>query len=172
MAPTKTIDANALLSEYRSALSMLWNNFFSKRLGDLASCGALDDFEEIDRHLFRGLVLSGLGREYWKSNISHRKDSVPFLVITVKRENGHGREILLAKQEANRNWTRCPEIRGWEKLRASFVEVFEWGMYKDQLSFPFYVGQISEFPGNEQFLNWYCLVPVDIASVELKEKEI
>ena len=161
-------DANKLLIEYRDALRLLWNEHFSQRVERIDKCGALDDFEIIDRHLFSGLVLSSLGESYWKQSLdSFRRKPIPFITISAKSKSKAHDEILVAKPGQNRQWVKRPDITDWSKLVASFVEVFDFGMYKDRVDFPYYVGEIKEFAGHEDLRGWYCLLRIDDAKVSI-----
>lgn len=153
-----------LLIEYRDVLRQLWNRHFSQRVDRIDECGALDDFEVIDRHLFSGLVLSNLGDAYWRQSLqSFRRKPIPF--ITVRPRGRAPNEILVAKPGQNRQWVKRPDITDWSKLIASFVEVFDFGMYKDQVDFAYYVGEIKEFAGHDDLKGWYCLLRIDDANV-------
>ncbi|QWT22428.1 hypothetical protein KPL74_10620 [Bacillus sp. NP157] len=54
-----TTDITDRMSDYRASLTSLWNEQFRRRLRSLYHCGPLDQFEQIDKLLFTGLVLEG-----------------------------------------------------------------------------------------------------------------
>jgi hypothetical protein len=56
---TMTSDITEKMSDYRAALTFLWNAQFGRRVHSLYDCGPLDQFEQIDKLLFTGLVLDG-----------------------------------------------------------------------------------------------------------------
>jgi hypothetical protein len=52
-------DITGDMRDYRDSLTLLWNGQFRRRFRSLFDCGPLDQFEQIDGLLFRGLVLDG-----------------------------------------------------------------------------------------------------------------
>jgi len=161
-------DANALLKEYRDTVRDLWNNHFSERVDELERCGALDDFEEIDRHLFNGIVLASLGDVYWKSKISSfRQSAISFLRVAVVGVSDGEPEVLVAKPEPSRHWVTRVDVQDWSPLVAEFVEIFDWGMYREKVEYPYCVAKIVKFPGHDELIGWLCLLKIDDAQISV-----
>src|SRR5437588_7297610 len=73
-------DITDILLEYREAKRHLWNTYFVGRVHSLRDCGALDHYEQIDRHLFYSLVLEELGKGSYEIKF-FRNEPLPFVKV-------------------------------------------------------------------------------------------
>ena len=152
---------NALLN-YREATRHVWNTYFLERVSSLRECGALDHFEQIDRHLFHGLVLEELGKTA-KQFDAFRQEPIPFLRIRPKERESTPLVVGDASNGASRVWNdETPIVVSSFELE--FIEFFEWDRYGN-LSLPYLRGRIVDIASHRNLLGRECLVEVHRAKV-------
>ena len=116
-----------LISDYRDASVILWNEFFRKNHGSLMVCGSLDDYEIIQPRLFSGLVLKPL---------RHRRgiNEVTNLVIHADPKEEQIEVMLGEQMGSNYQWSSSVRIPSSE-FSFEFVELFEFDRY-GEISLP------------------------------------
>lgn len=105
-----------LILEYRKAKSILWNSFFRKHVKNLTECSPLDEFEEIDSYLFRGLVEKACGADKSTSTI-----------IVLPKQGSAIRVMLGERDGLNVSWGEWTQIDNVTHLK--YVALFDWDEY-------------------------------------------
>lgn len=107
-----------LMLEYRESKSILWNSFFRKHVKNLTECSPLDEFEEIDACLFRGLVEKACGIDNFTSTI-----------IALPKQGRTVRVMLGERHGLNVSWGEWTKIDSVPHLE--YVALFDWDEYGD-----------------------------------------
>ena len=156
-------DITDILLEYREAKRHLWNTYFLGRVHSLRDCGALDHYEQIDRHLFYALVLEELNMGSHEIKV-FREEPLTFLKIVPR--DGQGDVPLIVGETGegrNRVWNdQTPLLASGFELE--FIEFFEWDRYGD-VSFPYLRGRIVALPKHTDLIGRECLVETHRANV-------
>lgn len=105
-----------LMLDYRESKSILWNSFFKKHVKSITECSPLDEFEEIDIHLFRGLVEKVCGENNSKSKI-----------IILPKQGSAIRIMLGEKHGLNVSWGELTQIENTPHIE--YVALFDWDEY-------------------------------------------
>lgn len=134
-------DLSGLISDYRNALVILWNDFFRKHHVSLMECGPLDDYEVITKRLFAGLVLKpALG---CKAPIS---DTAGDKIAISVRPAGMNVEVMFGElNEGYFAWSAPINIRG-DEYSFGFIELFEFDRYGD-IKLPYVKCQVLSVGG-------------------------
>jgi hypothetical protein len=152
----------ALILEYREAKRHLWASHFQPRVRSLRESGALDCFEEIDRLLFRAIVLESIGRGDQEPR-AFGSDAIGCLRVVPR----HERVPLMVEEDDRGRWRERPDLgASLAAARLAFVELFEWDRYRWP-SFPLVRARIEALAGHPQLVGRDCLIPTDDADIAL-----
>ena len=118
------MDITRPLFEFCDLRRHLWNRHFEQRSGDLSD-EIVGMFLELQKLLFKGMVLSAIGKtDYDLSDFGGK----PFEFIkVVLRADIDRLEILEAQESHPRAWRkRTIAKHDWDKEALLFVEFFDW----------------------------------------------
>jgi hypothetical protein len=130
------IDVTENLREYLEAKRHLWNVYFRGKVNALQQCPVLDEFEIIDRALFRSLVIQAVAAS--SDAVRRQLIATPWELLRVKLPVGL-KSVRLAVSDPiaglNRAWNPPERLELPEHCDFGFIEFFEWDRYGFQ-SFP------------------------------------
>ena len=145
------------LFTYLEAKRHLWNTYFIGKVKSLRECSELDEYEYIDRLLFKALVLRSIKRDFPSGdNFVFGVGVLPFIKATPKFEIEQTEILIWDTQTKHRQWK--PLKLKWSKnLTFSFIEFFEWNRY-EYVSYPLCQLKIERCKEHPEIVGWYALV--------------
>ena len=111
-----------LVHEYLEAKRHIWNTYFRRKVTSLNECSPLDQFEEIDRLLFKALVTNELS----SANI----DPAKYLKVKA-REGLNLLQLSISEpiKDNNRVWNKSDYFQIQEDSSFEFIDFFDWTPY-------------------------------------------
>ncbi|HWM70576.1 MAG TPA: hypothetical protein VNO35_28665 [Steroidobacteraceae bacterium] len=123
-------DVTESLWEYLEAKRHLWNIHFRGKVDSLQHCPILDEFEKIDRSLFRALVVEDIVNSDDASR--RRLIEKPWELLRVYLQPGLESIRMIVSDPIsglNRSWNRPEILKVPEEFDFGFIEFFEWNRY-------------------------------------------
>lgn len=154
---TMTTDVTERMSDYRSSLTFLWNEQFRRRLRSLYDCGPLDQFEQIEKLLFTGLVLDG-------SDSSVATGDCKFSIAVSVPENTEC--MPGAYVDGYFQWLDTRPIPLIARDELAFEELFDFDRY-GELKLEFVKCKVKEFDVGK-LVATHILVPYDACRFSLE----
>lgn len=155
---------NELILSYCTAKKFLWNNHFKGLVDSIYSCGSLDQFEEIDFNLLKGLVCCPAEIELPSSFIN---GVTPIYGIQVAPK-AHEQKIRLAVSDPisdiNRSWNKSQVFDAYG-IQLAFIEIFDWDKY-GEISCSLARCKIVIFEQEPSYAGREVLIECDFASFE------
>jgi hypothetical protein len=123
-------DVTESLWEYLEAKRHLWNIHFRGKVDSLQHCPILDEFETIDRALFRALVIEDIV----DSDDALRRQLIakPWELLRVYLQPGLETIRMIVSDPIsglNRSWNSPEIVKVPEEFDFGFIEFFEWNRY-------------------------------------------
>lgn len=126
-------DVTGVLFDYLEAKRHLWNVYFSGKVDSLHECSPLDEYEEIDRLLFSGLVARTINGDSLPDDLAFGKDPIKFLQIRPR----DGLDALLMnvgeKTSAlgSYSWSESKNFDfPKNNMTLYFISFFDWNRYQ------------------------------------------
>jgi len=135
------------ITDYRNALIVVWNDFFLKHYSSLTECGSLDEYEQIDKLLFSGLVLKPA------CHLKGKSDSID---IIVQLKNSTIDVMFGDSFDGYFKWRYETSISREEVISIKYIELFEFNRY-ESISLP-YIKCICTYRSNNVLLEEYALI--------------
>ncbi|MGH8488493.1 MAG: hypothetical protein ACREXS_06425 [Gammaproteobacteria bacterium] len=137
-------DVTKHLYEYLEAKRHLWNTYFRFKAKALRECSALDQYEQIDKLLFSGLVVHEL--KLLDQSLFDDVVRTPWMFLRVVPRTGLQTLRMWICDPitgSNRKWNapELVELKG--DVDFGFVEFFEWNRY-DYVTYPYLRVTIDE----------------------------
>ncbi|MBL8013321.1 MAG: hypothetical protein JNN05_05685 [Candidatus Omnitrophica bacterium] len=137
------------LFEYLEAKRHVWNTYFMKRFTSIKDCSPLDEYEEIDRLLFKTIVLSEIedsDLKEWEFN----QQPINFIQACFKKYITAARVMVSGLKGGAGKW-QYVDVADVKSIKFVFIEFFEWNKY-GFVTYP-YVRVRIEAKGNNAIYN-------------------
>ncbi len=150
-------DITSDMMSYLEARRYLWNMHFREKVDWIADQGAHDDYMEIDRFLFLGLVLRGLGVTSYPKHFAFTMSPIKEVIIQPDQDY---REIPIMLEEGTEGpggrWEKA-ELYASSGLELEFIEFFEWSE-REFVSYPLVKGRIVKFDDHKEYIGRRALI--------------
>lgn len=156
------MDVTAIFDHYRNAARGLWNTAFWP-CPEFRNWDSFDQFEEIERILFRELVLNKIDREFPSDQIFVQP--IPFIRVV---PDGH--LPILIQRSANESgyWDNPVNSVKRDDAEMMFLAYFDWNNM-DYLDFHYYRVKIAKFETHPEVEKLEALIERRSATVHLAE---
>lgn len=150
-------DITSEMMGYLEAKRYLWNMHFREKVDWIADQGAHDDYMEIDRFLFLGLVLRGLGVTSYPKDFAFTMSPIKEVIIRPKR---HYSEIpFMLERETDRpgGYWELNKLYSSSGLELEFIEFYEWSQ-REFVSYPRVMERIVKFDDHKEYIGRRALI--------------
>ena len=164
-------DITSDMMGYLEAKRHLWNVHFREKVGTDFGCGGgLDEYENIDKLLFLGLVLRDLGVTSVPNCSVFGGDPIKEVIVRPARISPELPIMLKKKAEGpNCYWEKTITISS-AGLELEFIEFFEWDKYAFA-SYPMVAGKIVKSKDYKEFIGRTALVETSFVCFVTRSKK-
>ncbi len=150
-------DITSDMMSYLEAKRHLWNMHFREKVDWIADIGPHDDYMEIDRFLFLGLVLRDLDVTSYPKDLAFGISPIKEVIIRPERDRP---EIPIMLEEGTERaggvWEK-EELFSSSGLELEFIEFFEWSE-REFVSYPLVKGRIVKFDDHKEYIGRRALI--------------
>ena len=163
-------DITSEMMGYLEARRHLWNMHFREKVDSIVEPSALDDYLEIDRFLFLGLVLRDLGVTSYPKDFAFTTSPIKEVIIRPERDHPEIPIMLEEGTEGPGGRWEIREMFSSSGLELEFIEFFEWGIY-DFVSYPMVMGRIVKFDDHKEYIGRRALIETTYVRFVTKSKK-
>ena len=155
---------------YLEARRHLWNMHFREKVDWIADTGAHDDYLEIDRFLFLGLVLRDLGVTSYPEDFAFTTSPIKEVIIRPERDHPEIPFMLERETEDRNYYWEKKEMFSSSGLELEFIEFFEWNE-REFVSYPMVMGRIVKFDDHKEYIGRLALIETTYVRFVTKSKK-
>lgn len=155
-------DVSGVFDHYRVSARAIWNTAFWPD-PDFRDWDSIDQFHEIERLLFRELVLAKLDKEWPLQGIF--RDAIPF--FRVVPTSSHGMPIMIQKPRPGAPtgyWDDPVETVKPEEAKLVFIAYFDWNDM-DYIDLRYYRVKITSFDAHPELVGREALIERQHAAI-------
>ena len=160
-------DVSSHFDHYRSSARAIWNTAFWPD-EDFRNWDSIDQFHEIEKHLFDALVLAKLDREWPMCDLF--EIPIPFFQILPSNEHGTPIMIQMPRQGAPTGyWDDPVNLIKPRKAELQFIAYFDWNQM-DYIDLRYYRVKIASFDAHPDLVGREALIERQHAEVHLSDE--
>jgi hypothetical protein len=156
-------DVTAIFDHYRMTARGLWNTAFWPD-PDFRNWDSIEQFDEVEKLLFRGLVLSKIDKDWPLEHIF--TTPLPYLHVVPSHERGGPIMIQNPRPGAPRGYWDDPI--NWvkpEEAELLFISYFDWNQM-DYIDLQYYLVKITRFDNHDELIGREALIERQNAAVK------